>query len=242
MNYKNKLYIAITFILIFNTQCNNVFSEEENNYSNNAPVSLLLLKGQPIKNVTINPVIDFYINRSMYTDTNPYTLSGWGYDSQDTYTEGTTFIEVGISNSRPYQSLGKLIFNFNISALSGAVIQSATFRIYETGSNGTTQNAILENIFYGSTDTFPGNPRNYNNEMGGYIVTPAITSTATTNAAGWKTFDVKAKLQADINAGRNNSQFRLTHPNETSLVPFRCYWSMVNNTSNKPELAVVYTK
>jgi hypothetical protein len=78
--------------------------------------------------------------------------------------------------------------------------------------------------------------------MEGYIVTPAITGSALANAIGWKTFDVTAKLQADINAGRSNSQFRLSHADETSLVNFSCNWNMVNNASNKPELVVVYTK
>ena len=126
--------------------------------------------------------------------------------------------------------------------MSDATIQSATLRIYQNGVSGTTQDAILENIFYGNTDFFPAAPRDYGDEMGGYIVPPAITGTALTNAIGWKTFDVKAKLQADINAGQSYSQFRLSHADETSLVNFKCYWNMANNASDKPELVVIYTE
>ena len=194
------------------------------------------------KNTTMNPVLSFYINRSVYTDTNPYTLWGYGFDSAGTDTSGHTGLDTGTSGGRPYQNFYKLIFNFNISALSSATIQSATLRIYQNGVSGTTQDAILENIFFGNTDSLPTAPRNYDNEMGGYIVTPAITGTALANAIGWKTFDVKAKLQSDINAGRSNSQFRLSHADETSLVNFSCNWNMANNASNKPELVVVYTK
>ena len=196
------------------------------------------------KNTTMNPVLSFYINRTVYSDTTPYTLWGYGVDSAGTDTSGHTGLDTGTSGvpARPYQNFYKLIFNFNISALSSATIQSATLRIYQNGVSGTTQNAILENIFYGNTDSLPTAPRNYDNEMGGYIVTPAITAAAPTNAIGWKTFDVKAKLQADINAGRSNSQFRLSHADETSLVNFSCNWNMANNASNKPELVVVYTK
>jgi hypothetical protein len=197
-----------------------------------------------LKNTTMNPVLSFYINRSVYTDTNPYTLWGYGVDSAGTDTSGHTGLDATTPPlpARPYQNFYKLIFNFNISALSSATIQSATLRIYQNGVSGTTQNAILENIFYGNTDSLPSAPRDYGNEMGGYIVAPAITGTALANAIGWKTFDVKAKLQADINAGRSNSQFRLSHADETSLVNFSCNWNMANNASNKPELVVVYTK
>jgi len=196
------------------------------------------------KATTMNPVLSFYINRTVYTDTNPYTLWGYGVDIAGTDTDGHTGLDTGNTGApaRPYQNFYKLIFNFNISALSDATIQSATLLIYQNSVSGTTQDAILENIFYGNTDSLPVAPRNYDNEMGGYIVTPAITGTALTNAIGWKTFDVKDKLQADINAGRSNSQFRLSHADEASLVNFSCNWNMANNASDKPELVVVYTK
>ncbi len=196
------------------------------------------------KATTMNPVLSFYINRTVYTDTSPYTLWGYGVDTSGTDTTGHTGLDTGTAGAplRPYQNFYKLIFNFNISALSGAAIQSATLRIYQNSVSGTTQDAILENIFYGNTDSLPSAPRNYGNEMGGYIVAPAITATAPTNAIGWKTFDVKAKLQADINAGQSYSQFRLSHADETSLVNFSCNWNMANNASDKPELVVVYIK
>jgi len=196
------------------------------------------------KATTMNPVLSFYINRTVYTDTTPYTLWGYGVDSFGTGTDGNTGLDTGIAGvpARPYQNFYKLIFNFNISALSGATIQSATLRIYQNSVSGTTQDAILENIFYGNTDSLPATPRNYSNEMEGYIVAPAITGTASTNTIGWKTFDVKAKLQADINAGQSNSQFRLSHADETSLVNFSCNWNMANNASDKPELVVIYLK
>jgi len=38
-----------------------------------------------------------------------------------------------------------------------------------------------------------------------------ILLTADATAVGWVQFDVTAKLQADIDAGRTNSQFRLSH-------------------------------
>jgi hypothetical protein len=195
-------------------------------------------------NTTMNPVLDFYINRSVYTDTTPFTLWGYGVDTAGTATTGNTGLDTGTTGAppRPYQNFYKLIFNFNISALSSATIQSATLRIYQNGVSGTTQNAILENIFYGNTDSLPSAPRDYGNEMAGYIVTPAIAGTVLANAVGWQTFDVKAKLQADINGGRSNSQFRLSHADETSLANLMCDWNLTHNASNKPELVVVYTK
>jgi hypothetical protein len=80
-------------------------------------------------NTTMNPVLDFYINRTMYTDTTPPTLGGYGTDSAGTYTSDHTGLDTGTTTGAPpipYQNFYKLIFNFNISALSSATIQSAT--------------------------------------------------------------------------------------------------------------------
>jgi hypothetical protein len=236
MDCKNKIYTAIAAIFVLSFFYDVAYSE------NNSPTLLLLLNGEPAQSTTMNPVLDFYINRTVYTDTTPFTLLGYGVDSVGTSTNGYTGIDTGTSDGRPYQNFYKLIFNFNISALSTSNINSATFRIYQNSVSDIPQNAILENIFYGNIDSFPPNPRNYGNEVGGYLVAPVIPETAPTHTVGWKTFDVKAKLQADIDAGRTNSQFRLSHPDETSLIAFSCMWNMADNASNKPELVVVYTK
>jgi hypothetical protein len=113
--------------------------------------------------------------------------------------------------------------------------------LYSIGGTDTPQNAMLENIFYGNTNGFPA-VRNYGNEFGGYTVTPVITDTAVTSAIGWKSFDVTAKLQADVNAGRSNSQFRLSHVNATNLLNYDCNWYMTDNAFNKPELVITYIK
>jgi hypothetical protein len=195
-------------------------------------------------NLTLNPVLDFYINRTWNTDAN--TLFGYGTDSVGTSTNGSTGSETGYSAGLGinYQNYFKLLFNFNISALSGATIQSAYFRIYLNSVAGasTPPNAVLENIFYGNTNSFPPAVRNYDNEFGvGYIVSPAISGTAAATAVGYIQIDVTAKLQADITAGRSNSQFRLTHQNEASLLNFTCNWYMADNATNKPELVITYT-
>jgi len=196
------------------------------------------------ENTTLNPVLDFYINRTMLTDTIPPSLWGYGVDGLGTFTDGHTGSETGTSGGRPYQNFFKLLYNFNIAALQGTTVKSAYFQVYMTSVGGvdSPQNAVLENIFYGNTDSFPPAPRNYDNEFGGNIVTPAITDSISVSATGWKSFDVTAKLQADINEGRSNSQFRLSHENDSSLLNYSCDWNMADNVSNKPQLVITYTK
>jgi hypothetical protein len=198
-----------------------------NNGSSSGPIIL-----------TLNPVLDFYINRSWNTDTD--TNMGYGTDSSGNWATDETY---SIVNSGTPNSLiiTKQLFNFNISTLSGATIQSAYFRIYLNSVSGTPSNLVLENIFYGNTNSFPPAVRNYDNEFGGYIVTPSISSNPAATTVGWIQIDVTAKLQADITAARTNSQFRLTHQNITNLVTYECIWVMTDNATNKPELVITYT-
>jgi hypothetical protein len=191
---------------------------------------------------TLNPVLDFYINRTFNTDDN--VVEGYGTDSLGTSTTGNTGSETGYSVGLGYnyQNYFKLLFNFNISSLSGANIQSAYFRIYLNGVSGTDTppNAILENIFYSNTDSFPPAVRDYSKEFGGYIEPTAVSGTAAATTAGWIQIDVTAKVQADIAAVRNNSQYRLSHENASSLLNFSCGWNMADNVANQPELVVTY--
>ena len=196
-----------------------------------------------VTKLTLNPVWDFYINRSYLTDTDPISVWGYGLDSEGDFENDTTGSQTGTLTSspfRPYLNVWKLLYNFNIEALSGRTVHRAYFRVYLHDITGSPENAVLENIYYGDTDGFPSEPRNYANEFGGYIESPSITDTPAANSVGWVEFDVTAKLQADVVAPRNNSQFRLTHENNMDLLDFYCGWRMVDNADNKPELVVLY--
>ncbi len=193
---------------------------------------------EPILNMTINPVFDYYINRTWEIDSG--TVLGYGLTVTGTETTGTT----GSAADSDYHDFHKLLFNFNVESLSGASIKSAYFRIYlnSISNSVTPENARLENIFYGNTDSFP-NPRNDYNEFIGFTILPSIYETMNVSTAGWKSVDVKSKLQVDIIAGRSNSQFRLTHEIEAGYINYYyCSWNMVDNATNKPELVITYTK
>jgi len=195
-----------------------------------------------VTKLTLNPVWDFYINRTYYTDTDPISVMGHGIDPHGTSASGSTGSATGTTGSppRPYLNVFKLLYNFNIAALSGRTVHRAYVRVYLYDITGSPENAVLENIYYGDTDGFPSGLRNYANEFDGYIQSPSITDTAATNSVGWVEFDVTAKLRADVDADRKNSQFRLTHENNMDLLDFYCGWRMVDNTDNKPELVVLY--
>ncbi len=195
-----------------------------------------------VSKLTLNPVLDSFINRTYYTDTDPISIWGHGNESSGTSPNGTTGSQTGTSTSppnRPYLNVWKLFYNFNIEALSDRTVHRAYFRVYLYGCTGSPQNAVLENIYYGDTDGFPSS-RIPANEFDGYIQSPSITDTAATNSVGWVEFDVTAKLRADVDADRKNSQFRLTHENNMNLLNFFCDWYMVHHADNKPELVVLY--
>ena len=193
-----------------------------------------------VTKLTLNPVGDFYINRTYYTDNDPFTIGGHGIDSVGNSASGSTGSATDPSGSDAYLNVWKLIYNFNIVALSGRTVHRAYFRVYLHDITGSPENAVLENIYYGDTDGFPSEPRNLANEFGGYIESPSITDTPAANSVGWVEFDVTAKLRADVDADRKNSQFRLTHENNMNLLNFFCDWYMVHHADNKPELVVLY--
>lgn len=191
--------------------------------------------------ITLHPVTDFYINCYWNTDSDTF----WYYetDISGDDLEGVTGSETGNSGGTNYNKFRKLIFNFNISNLSGTTIQHAYLRIFvcEIRVIHEQQNAILENIFYGNIDSLPVEPRNYDDEFGGYIESPVISGTAAATELGWIQIDVTDKLQADIDAGRTNSQFRLSHENANNRTSaYLINWFMVDSATEKPELIVTY--
>jgi len=195
----------------------------------------------PTSKVTLNPVWDFYINSTWNTDTDPDVIGGYGTDGSGTGGTGTTGSNTGYSSGLGYnyQNFHKLVFTFDIRSLTGGTIHSAYFRVYLFSPPANSENVMLENIYYGDTDGFPS-PRSAGEEYGGYIITPAIAGSQPATTEGWVQFDVTAKLQADIDFPRGNSQLRLGHTNRENYGDYYCTWGMLEHATYKPELVVTY--
>jgi hypothetical protein len=96
-------------------------------------------------------------------------------------------------------------FSFDISALpAGAVILSATLRIYQDVAGGTP---------YATHGTVLADHMNYGAPLmaAAYLAAPlaALGTFSSTDAQEYKTMDVTARVQADVDAARAHSQYRL---------------------------------
>lgn len=127
-----------------------------------------------------NPSGDIYILGSSLFPTNPI---GVGDNATNLYVRG--------------------FFSFDISSIHSTIV-SATLRLYQTLSTGAPYdlgNLIVDHVNYG---TLEANVTDFN----GNDLTRGLASTSDSDNSEWKEFDVKAAVQADIDA-RNTSQFRV---------------------------------
>lgn len=128
---------------------------------------------------------------------------------------------------------------FDISSIHSTIV-SATLRIYQAeiteGAPYTALgNLIVDHVNFGtslSSADFTGN-----------TLTNNIGTISNNANIEWKTLDVKDYVQADINAGRTSSQFRIRFTNDTAVDE---NWITLEDaddycdTGNKPELVVTY--
>lgn len=133
----------------------------------------------------------------------------------------------------------RAFFSFDISSIHSTVV-SATLKIYQVstpeGSPYTNLGSLLiDHVNFG---TIAANATVYD----GNDLTRSIATTSN-SADGWKEFDVKNGVQADIDAGRSTSQFRVRFTNEQLsgkndiAIEDKDYHC---GTTNKPELVVTY--
>jgi len=130
------------------------------------------------------------------------------YDaSQDIYDLGSVFfpsagIAIGDNEDNVYT---RGLFSFDISDIIGTV-STATLSLYQGDTDGTPYAdlgvLILDHVNFG--DSIEANESNFS----GNTETASVDST-TDSSNGWKEFDVADCVQADIDAGRTTSQFRV---------------------------------
>lgn len=97
----------------------------------------------------------------------------------------------------------QLFLSFDISALQGGLMSSATVSIYQGSSNGTPSNItpfFVDHLDFGTLDT---------SDFGTSALTQGFHQITNVANASFKTFDVSPFLQADLLAGRTRSQYRI---------------------------------
>lgn len=129
--------------------------------------------------------------------------------------------------------------SFDITSIPpGSIIISATLRMYQEGVNGTPYTTLgsisVDHVDYGPTlDAADYNQAALQENIG------ILSNNATLE---FKTLDVTARLQDDMDHGRTRSQYRLLFPTETDNDSVRdaAFFTSANIGGNTPELVVYY--
>ena len=136
------------------------------------------------------------------------------------------------------------LWSFDISALpSGATIESAIFRLYQSGTAGAPGAAFtlarLDHVNYGNV--FPTTATAFN-----VIQTDIAQLTDLDTSNTEKLLDVTGAVQVDLNAGRPRSQFRLRPAigtNNDAQADFMVLTSAETPTASiRPMLIITYSE
>lgn len=148
------------------------------------------------------------------------------------------------ATNEAYQSL----LSFDLSGLSGAIIESAVLRLYlsttyndgvnETDPYPSLGSVLVEHLHtdYGTLGT-----EDYANPAG--LTSIGTLSSARLPIPDWRTLVVTTSVGEDIGASRTKSQFRLYRAIATdndNLHDTDYYWSGDIPTFNQPELVITY--
>ncbi|MBU0572351.1 DNRLRE domain-containing protein [Patescibacteria group bacterium] len=156
--------------------------------------------------------------------------NGFGYDN--------LYILVG----RNIGVIQRGFVSFNLSSLpSGAVIESATLRLYQEKIVGHpygigTRDLKVDHLNYGDS---------LGNEDYGASAISASFATLTNNATiEWKDANVTDSLKNDLSNGRNKSQYRILFPTDVAgATSDLVYFESADNsqgTGNLPQLVIKY--
>ncbi len=97
----------------------------------------------------------------------------------------------------------QFFLSFDITALQGGFLNSATVSVYQGGSNGSPASIVpfyVDHLDFGTLD---------NSDHGTAALTQGFFEINDVTPATFKTFDVTLQVQADLLAGRTRSQFRI---------------------------------
>lgn len=175
---------------------------------------------------TLNPSVDDWI---YHAD----GVHGLGSEAQPSYP-----IAVGDSEENYYF---RGFFGFDISSIQSTIV-SATLRLYQTDSDGAPYtdlaNLYLDHVNFGTLETNA-------TDFDGNDITRGLASTSDSDNSEWKEFDVKSAVQADIDAGRTTSQFRVRFATNTDGNNDSDYILIEDTenhgiTGNKAQLVVTY--
>ncbi|MCP4714926.1 MAG: IPTL-CTERM sorting domain-containing protein [Deltaproteobacteria bacterium] len=164
------------------------------------------------------------------------TLDGTAYSSIAAATSDSN-LEVG---DRAWSAGARGFVSFDITTLGAKGIASAVFRLNQTAGLGDPYNDLgdevrVDHLDYGAA--LDGGDYN------AAALTTNIGLISTNATSEWKTLDVTAYVQNDMNNLRTRSQFRLYFPDKTDDDNNGDYTLFTTGDSgtNKPELVVTFS-
>ena len=150
---------------------------------------------------------------------------------------GNTEVSIGDTNvNEPMRGFA----GFDISSLAGRSVVSATLRMHQQSVvnnpyTGGLGNLIVDHVNFGDSLTA--------DDYGGGTLASDIGTLSTNTDLEWKTLDVAARVQNDVNAGRTTSQFRLRFSITDMDGDWTSEWVRLYAaewSTERPELVVTY--
>jgi hypothetical protein len=162
-----------------------------------------------------------------------------GYTNTTASNSDSNIIIIGDDNSN---GCWRGCVSFNLGSISRrARVRSAVLKIYQTevapvnDSYANLGPVKVDHLYYGDI---------FDTSACTLLALSYIGTLATSYSAGWKTIDVTAAVQNDVNNSRAYSQFRFFHDSETSD-PGRensDSWYSGDNDTLQPQLQMSYTR
>lgn len=159
--------------------------------------------------------------QSQYTTTTFLTTTGNSSVNVDgiVYDSGTvvinSYVNAGDTMGNAFE---RGFVGFDISSIQGRTIVSATLRMYPGQVSGTPYTLfgtiVVDHVNF--SNTISGGNHLTSDDYSGNTLTSNIGTISNNTTEEWKTLGVTSSVQADINAGRTSSQYRIHFTTENT--------------------------
>lgn len=175
---------------------------------------------------------------TFYTTTGNSSVNADGYVGSSSLVVTDSYIAPGDVADNSYF---RGFFGFDISSIQGRTIVSATLRIYQWTVDAAAYTGLgpllVDHVNFGSSLDA--------SDFSASALTSNIGTISTNTTIEYKTLSVGGYVQADLNAARTSSQYRVRFTTNTDSdgVQDATFFESAENsggTGNRPELVVTY--
>jgi len=169
----------------------------------------------------------------------PVNITGNARDTGDTEISD---LQIGVNGTNERREIIRGLVSFNISSVPQAcTVVSAVLRVYQAEIDLDVYESfgviVTDHVDFGAAITGSA----YNEGT----ISSNIGTISNNSALGFKTLDVSASVQNDINSGRQKSQYRFRFTDETPVLvdDKAAFFEDIDNqkgSGNLPELVITY--